>query len=60
MTKIICVLYVDPIDGYRKSDHGNLLKIDHHPGAQSVPAPDSESAPDGNPIFRPNLDLVLP
>jgi hypothetical protein len=58
MTKIVFVLYVDPVGGYPKSHRGNLLKIDLYPGAQKVPAPASEKAADG--IFSPNLDLALP
>jgi hypothetical protein len=60
MEKIICVLYVDPIDSYPKSDPGSPLKIDLYPGVQKVPAAGSESAADDNSIFSPNLDLALP
>jgi hypothetical protein len=60
MTKIVFVLYVDPIGGYPKSHRGNLLKIDLYPGAQKVPAPGSGTVASGEFAFSPNPDLVLP
>jgi len=60
MAKLVCVLYVDPIDGYPKAYRGNLLKIDLYPGGESVPAPGSERTADRKPIFIPNPDLALP
>lgn len=60
MKKIVCVLYVDPVGGYPKSDPGSPLKIDLYPGASKVPAPRPERGEDGKSIFNPNLDLALP
>ncbi len=40
MTKIVCVLYDDPIGGYPKSyARDGLPKIDHYPGGQTLPTP---------------------
>src|SRR5271168_2328084 len=40
MSKIICVLYDDPVDGYPKSyARADLPKIDHYPGGQMLPTP---------------------
>jgi formate dehydrogenase len=42
MAKILCVLYDDPIDGYPKSyPRDDLPKIDHYPGGQTLPTPNS-------------------
>jgi hypothetical protein len=60
MGKFDCVLYVEPIDAYAERDHGRLLKVDPSPGVQKVPTPDPEGTKDGDSIFTPNPDLVLP
>src|ERR1700734_2040013 len=40
MAKVLCVLYDDPVDGYPKSyPRDDLPKIDHYPGAQTLPTP---------------------
>jgi formate dehydrogenase len=40
MTKIICVLYDDPVNGYPKSyPRDDLPKIEHYPGGQTLPTP---------------------
>ena len=51
MTKLVCVLYVNPIAGCPKSCRGSLLKINLYPGGQSVRMRGSQSAVEGNPIF---------
>jgi hypothetical protein len=61
MTKIVCVLHDDPIDGSPKSDlRDDLPRFDHHPGGQTVPTPGSESAAGGKSIFDPHLELEMP
>ena len=40
MTKVVCVLYDDPVDGYPKTyARDGLPKIDHYPGGQTLPTP---------------------
>jgi formate dehydrogenase len=40
MSKIICVLYPDPVDGYPKSYvRDDLPKLTHYPGGQTLPTP---------------------
>jgi formate dehydrogenase len=40
MTKILCVLYDDPIDGYPKSyARDDLPKVDNYPDGQTLPTP---------------------
>jgi formate dehydrogenase len=40
MSKVICVLYDDPVDGYPKAyPRDDLPKIDRYPGGQTLPAP---------------------
>src|ERR1700685_719619 len=40
MSKIICVLNVDPVDGYTKSyPRDDLPRIEHYPGGQTLPTP---------------------
>jgi len=40
MSKIICVLYDDPVDGYPKSYPRNEIpKLDRYPGGQTLPTP---------------------
>lgn len=40
MSKILCVLYPDPIDGYPTAyARDDLPKIDHYPGGQTLPTP---------------------
>ncbi|MGA2249415.1 NAD-dependent formate dehydrogenase [Terracidiphilus sp.] len=42
MAKILCVLYDDPVTGYPKSYARNdVPKIDHYPGGQTAPTPQS-------------------
>src|SRR5712672_1273990 len=42
MAKVVCVLYDDPIDGYPTSyARDDLPKIDHYPGGQTLPTPNS-------------------
>ena len=60
MEKIVCVLYVDPIDGYPKSYRGNLLKIDIYPGGQNVEPSGSETAEEEQSIFSPHLETEVP
>src|SRR5262245_48714162 len=40
MSKVVCVLYDDPVDGYPKSyARDDLPKLTHYPGGQSLPNP---------------------
>ncbi|MBI3440208.1 MAG: NAD-dependent formate dehydrogenase [Proteobacteria bacterium] len=40
MSKIVCVLYDDPVDGYPKSYAvDSIPKIDHYPDGQTLPTP---------------------
>jgi formate dehydrogenase len=40
MSKVICVLYDDPVDGYPKSYvRDDLPKLTHYPGGQTLPTP---------------------
>ena len=40
MSKIICVLYPDPVDGYPRSYvRDDLPKLTHYPGGQTLPTP---------------------
>src|SRR6185503_12242096 len=40
MSKVVCVLYDDPIGGYPKSyARDDIPKIDRYPGGQSAPTP---------------------
>jgi formate dehydrogenase len=40
MSKIICVLYPDPIDGYPRSYvRDDLPKLTNYPGGQTLPTP---------------------
>ena len=40
MAKVLCVLYDDPVDGYRKSyARDDIPKLDRYPGGQTLPTP---------------------
>ena len=40
MSKIVCVLYDDPVDGYPKSyARADIPKLDYYPGGQTLPTP---------------------
>ncbi len=40
MSKVVCVLYDDPVDGYPKSyARDGIPKLDHYPGGQTLPTP---------------------
>jgi formate dehydrogenase len=40
MSKVICVLYPNPVDGYPKSYvRDDLPKLTHYPGGQTLPTP---------------------
>jgi formate dehydrogenase len=40
MSKIVCVLYDDPVDGYPKSyPRDDIPKFDHYPDGQTLPTP---------------------
>jgi formate dehydrogenase len=40
MSKVVCVLYDDPVDGYPKSyARDTIPKLDHYPGGQTLPTP---------------------
>jgi formate dehydrogenase len=40
MSKVVCVLYDDPVDGYPKSyARAGIPKLDHYPGGQTLPTP---------------------
>src|SRR5712664_1678372 len=40
MSKLVCVLYDDPVDGYPKSyPRDDLPKVEHYPGGQTLPTP---------------------
>ena len=40
MSKVVCVLYDDPVDGYPKSyARTGIPKLDHYPGGQTLPTP---------------------
>ncbi len=40
MSKVLCVLYDDPVDGYPKSyPRDDLPKIERYPGGQTLPTP---------------------
>src|SRR5262245_11002385 len=40
MSKVLCVLYDDPVDGYPKSYAlGTIPKLDRYPGGQTLPTP---------------------
>src|SRR6202451_1209655 len=42
MAKILCVLYDDPVTGYPKSyARSGIPKIDHYPGGQTAPTPET-------------------
>jgi hypothetical protein len=59
MTKIVCISHDDPIDGSPKPDRrDDRPGIDHHPGGQTVPTPESPAG--GKSIFDPHLELEMP
>src|ERR1700693_6653067 len=40
MSKVVCVLYDDPVDGYPKSyPRDDIPKFDHYPDGQTLPPP---------------------
>ena len=40
MSKVVCVLYDDPVKGYpKKYARDDLPKLTHYPGGQSLPTP---------------------
>src|SRR6202045_3383262 len=40
MSKVVCVLYDDPVDGYPKSyPRDDIPKFDHYPDDQTLPTP---------------------
>src|SRR5688572_30591766 len=40
MSKVVCILYDDPVDGYPKSyARDTIPKLDHYPGGQTMPTP---------------------
>jgi len=40
MSKVVCVLYDDPVDGYPKSyARDDLPKLTHYPDGQTLPSP---------------------
>src|SRR5260221_10727352 len=40
MSKLVCVLYDDPVDGYPKSyPRDDIPKFDHYPDGQTLPTP---------------------
>jgi formate dehydrogenase len=40
MSKVVCVLYDDPVDGYPKTyAHDGIPKLDHYPDGQTLPSP---------------------
>jgi formate dehydrogenase len=40
MSKVLCVLYNDPVDGYPRSyARDGIPKLDHYPGGQTLPTP---------------------
>src|SRR5712671_2907405 len=40
MSKLVCVLYDDPVDGYPKSyPRDDIPKLDHYPDGQTLPTP---------------------
>lgn len=40
MSKVVCVLYDDPVDGYPKSyPRNDIPKFDHYPDGQTLPTP---------------------
>lgn len=40
MTKVLCVLYDDPVDGYPQSyARSDLPTLERYPGGQTLPAP---------------------
>ena len=40
MSKVVCVLYDDPVDGYPKSyPRDDIPKFDHYPDGQTLPTP---------------------
>ena len=40
MSKVICVLYDDPVDGYPSSyARADIPKLDHYPDGQTLPTP---------------------
>src|SRR4029077_6671720 len=40
MSKVLCVLYDDPVDGYPKSyARDDIPKLDRYPGGQALPMP---------------------
>jgi formate dehydrogenase len=42
MSKVVCVLYDDPVDGYPTSYvRDDLPKLTHYPGGQTLPTPKS-------------------
>ena len=42
MSKVLCVLYDDPVDGYPKSyPRDDLPKIERYPGGQTLPTPEA-------------------
>jgi formate dehydrogenase len=42
MSKVLCVLYDDPVDGYPKSYPGDdLPEIERYPGGQTLPTPEA-------------------
>ena len=40
MSKIVCVLYDDPVTGYpKKYARDDVPKLTHYPGGQTMPSP---------------------
>jgi hypothetical protein len=58
MAKIVCSSHDKPIDDPKSDLRDDLPGGDHHPGGQTVPAPESPAG--GKSIFDPHLELEMP
>ena len=46
MSKVVCVLYDDPVTGYpKKYARDDIPKITHYPGGQTTPSPQAIVSP---------------
>lgn len=60
MSKILCVLYDDPVDGYPKSyPRSDIPKLDHYPDGQTLPSPKAIDFKPGNLLGSVSGELGL-
>src|SRR6266478_8966828 len=60
MSKVVCVLYDDPVEGYPKSyPRDDIPKFDHYPDGQTLPTPKAIDFKPGAPLGSVSGELGL-